>query len=430
MAVSTSDAAHLLRRAGFTASQAQVVAASALSLPDLVEQVLTTPLAPVLPDDPAWVTTPPTSDHAWVPEAQRWWLNRMVASTTPLAERMTWFWHGHFATEVFKVYNRVWHLRMLRLFYDQGFGSFRDLCKAVSVEPLMLVYLDNNLNVKGKPNENFARELFELFMLGVDQYSQTDVAESARAWTGHTVVGTSYQFVAARHDTAPKTIFGTTATFNGPAVIDLVCDHPTKRMTMARHLAGKLWRYFAGTVPPPTVLTALAQAFLDGGLEVRELLRALFNRPEFYLPDVKAGLLRSPVDFVVASFRHTGLDMAGLSPLPRLGPMGQVPFSPPDVSGWGANEYWLATNFVADRMAWAGQVARRMRTVNSFPFSPNGKTVAAAVAEALQALGVLEPSDRTVAELSVWLADARQHGWDQARGLAYLILVSPEFQQA
>src|SRR4051794_4389972 len=245
-----------------------------------------------------------------------WWIERMRTTIAPIQERMTLFWHNHFPSARSKVESVQLLVQQNQLFRGLGMNKFRDLVQAVAVDPAMIWYLDNYKNVKGAANENFARELMELFTLGVNQYTQDDVVAAAKAWTGHIFGGTypdyTYAFSASKHDTTNKTFFGKTQNWNGPQIIDEIMT--TKRDVVAAFIARKMWSFFAYPDPEDAVVAALASAFSSANLDITTLLRRMFNRPEFYSDKAKNALIRTPTEFVVASLRYCGISASAANP--------------------------------------------------------------------------------------------------------------------
>ena len=234
---SEADIAHLLRRAGFGGTASQITSLAAQPLDQTVDQLLDMSGAPDDPQ-PGFLTDDNVDDWEKEYMLQQWWLDRMATSSSPLQEKLTFFWHGHFATQNEKVTDMLLMYQQNSLFRHAGAGSFRDLVHQVSLQPAMLLYLDNDPNVVGEPNENFARELMELFSLGVNQYTQFDVAAGARAWTGFNTLDSDrrqYHFYPSRHDNGTKTFMGVSRNFDGPAIIDFILSENTvKKMTRRR----------------------------------------------------------------------------------------------------------------------------------------------------------------------------------------------------
>ena len=361
---------HLLRRTEFVARPARVVELMALStLADAVNNVLDfTPNAnPQLRPD--LVTHNSNDSFNQRLAAFHWWLDMMATRPRPLQEKMTLFWHGHFVSEWDVVGRTDQMMAQNQLFRDNAVGDFRALTHAMSLQPAMLIYLSNGVNVKGSPNQNFARELLELFTLGIGNYLEDDVAEAARAWTGHNYNGTSrqYEFRTNSHDYGDKTIFGTRRNWNGPEVIDeILVSNAGKRLIAAKFIARKLWEYFAYLDPAQNIVDDLAAVFLANNLSVLELLRALFNRSEFYSATAAQGLVRTPTEWVVALLVQTGLSSATIKVWEYGESMGQRIFDPPNVAGWKANSYWMTTSAVSGRANLAKKVASLLRLNGGF----------------------------------------------------------------
>ncbi len=375
-----SRIAHLYRRAGFGARPEELDAAVAAGY----EATVDTLMAFGGPDTgaaglagPNFTTAPdPPAD----PEARRlaqevrrkterdegrrlnqWWVDRMVLTSTPLRERLTLFWHDHFATSVEKVKDPELMYRQNEIFRSLGGGNFEPLTQAVAKDPAMLVWLDANENRKGSPNENFAREMLELFVLGIGNYTEGDIQEGARAFTGWQYRRQSGQFdlKAALHDSGSKTVFGQTGNFTGEDVIRMAVAQPAN----APYVTAKLWSGFARPVgPDDPVVRELAPAFARDR-DVAKLLRAMFLHPEFSAPASRTGLVKQPVEYVVGALRALNLRAAsvGAGLTQTLESLGQQPFAPPSVGGWPQNRYWLTTSFALARLRFATAVAQKAK---------------------------------------------------------------------
>ncbi|MEI7548814.1 MAG: DUF1800 family protein, partial [Actinomycetota bacterium] len=257
---------HLLRRTEFIARPDRIAALSSLSRADAAANILDvgqngTPTLPVY-----FQSEDQNSSWDQYVAACSWWLDRMVHTPRPMQEKMTLFWHGHFTSGWWDI-GKGFHMMLQNHLYRQrALGDFRLLTQDMAIQPAMLVYLSNAGNVKGEPNQNFARELMELFTLGVGNYTEADVDASARAWTGHNADWPDYvyQFYPNRHDTGSKTFFGTTKNWNGPDIInEILRDNATKKVIAARFIAKKLWEFFAYVGPPDTIVNELATVFLN-----------------------------------------------------------------------------------------------------------------------------------------------------------------------
>jgi uncharacterized protein (DUF1800 family) len=287
----------------------------------------------------------------------------MATVPRPLEEKLALFWHGHFATGQEKVNSARDMYDQNHLFRTDGLGSFETLVQKVSVQVAMLIYLDNEPNQKGSPNENFARELLELFTLGVNQYTQDDVVAAARAWTGHNVDYNVnprvYRFYAHRHDTDPKTFMGQSLNWNGPEIITRVLTVEPQKSIAARFIAKKMWGFFAFPNPSAAILDALVAPFVASDLDIATLLRTIFLHPEFYSVQARQGLVRSPVEWVVACLKALGFTAQETNPQWWMDQMGQQLFYPPNVAGWKSNAYWLNSTALWARADFARNITWR-----------------------------------------------------------------------
>ncbi|TVT31599.1 DUF1800 domain-containing protein [Amycolatopsis rhizosphaerae] len=297
--------------------------------------------------------------QAQATQALQWWLDRMVAADDPLPERITWFWHGHFATSEQKVRSPQLMLTQNQTLRTLGLGGFTPLAQAMVVDPAMLLWLDGNSNRAGRPNENLAREFMELFTLGVGNYTEADVREAARALTGWSAKRDepTARFDRKHHDDRPKNILGTTANFDAGSFVDLLLGRPQS----APFIAGRLWfRLVSPDPPPPDVLNRLVAAY-GSNRDIRALLLAIAGEDAFR--DPAASLVKQPVEWLAGLMRALGVrpgtlpekDRAAL--LTGLRGMGQVPFEPPSVGGWPAGGAWLTTSAGLSRLHLAQLVA-------------------------------------------------------------------------
>ena len=433
--VARADAELLLRRVGFGGSPGEIDALEALSWSQAVDRVLDVSRAPVatppaLPDPGAQLV----GDQWWRSYLAMtgWWLDRARTTPVPIQEKMTLFWHGHLTSSLDVVPHRLLMDQNL-LYRSAGLGRLDALVQAAAVHPAMLIYLDNRANVAGHPNENFARELLELFCLGVGNYTEADVRESARAWTGHTLEPTtwSYRFRSDWHDHGPKTFLGSNANWDGPAVITHLLRGPTARVA-ARFIARKLWTHLVHADPSPTLVDELASALLAADLRVEALVRAILLRPEFRSAASRSGLVRSPFEFVVAALRATGYSAAQVQPQWLMQGMGQELFKPPNVDGWGTNRYWISTSSAWAKAIFADHLAWRVHgDVGGILADTRDRSVSDAVTTALAAFGITAPSPTTRAALEDFVRTERSNrGWAERWGLVSLAVMSPEFQLA
>jgi uncharacterized protein (DUF1800 family) len=370
-----SAAAHLLSRAGLGGTPEEVEALAAMGLENAVESLLERGNAaePSPEFEATYTRRPSRAELAGLDRAERqkvnrehrrrdakqfeelraWWFQRLVLTRRPLEEKMTLFWHGHFATSQRDVRNshHMWlQNRMLR---THALGSFRDLLRAVAKDPAMLEYLDNNKNVRQKPNENFARELLELFTLGIGNYTESDIKEAARAFTGWTFEGSSFIFRRRAHDGGEKTFLGRRGNFTGDDIVNAILEEPAA----SRFLARKLFVFFAHEDPPASVLEAIARELERGRFEVRPALRLLFMSAEFYSARSRGSQIKSPAQLVAGTLRLLGVDPGTSAAFASMaGRMGQDLFLPPNVKGWEGGRSWISTSALFDRYGFSGPI--------------------------------------------------------------------------
>jgi uncharacterized protein (DUF1800 family) len=426
--------AHLLRRTEYVAKPDRMTALVDATRDQAVDDILSVSATPV--------PLPSYIDHdidgegysQWV-FAVQWWIDRMVDSAKPVQEKMTWFWHGHFCSGWDKVNSARLMLNQNKLFRDGALGNFRDLTHGMSLQPAMLLYLDNVDNVASSPNQNFARELMELFTLGVGNYSEDDVTAAARAWTGHGINWDTYDYLfrAYEHDSDPKLFMGVTRNFDGPGIIDYILqENTTKKLVACKFLTKKLWEYFACQSPAQPLVDELAQVLFDNDMAIKPWLRALLMHDEFYTTNTMQGLVRSPVDFVATVEYYTGYRGADIDPQWYVEDMGQVPFNPPNVAGWKTNGYWVNTSVFGARAEFARNVTWNLRNNDGHAFS-DGLTPDQAV-DALAAMFGLSLTSVTRTALLNYLAVQRQNepwvGWWEATNLLTMGMMTPEMHVA
>ncbi len=300
-----------------------------------------------------------------------WWANRMLTTSRPLEEKLTLFWHGHFATGENKVRDYRMMLRQNSMFRAQAAGSLRGLLVGILKDPGMLVYLDNGENIKKHPNENFGRELLELFSMGVGNYSERDVREAARAFTGWTNNVLDFKFDAAQHDSNEKTFLGRAGPFNGEDIIDIILEQPVT----AEFVSAKLYRYFVREEVSPSVRTSLGRAFRESGYQVKPLLKQIFLSRDFYSAPAHATQIKSPVHLVVSTYKKLGL--REVPTIPDFGRMtaglGQSLFDPPNVAGWAGGRTWITPSTLLQR----GNLFRDVLFPNVKGFRPPDRSMSA-----------------------------------------------------
>lgn len=283
-----------------------------------------------------------------------WWANRMVSSPRPLQEKMALFWHGHYAVNEAKVRDYRKLLNELELFENQGLGNFRNLMVAVAQDPAMLTFLDAGVNVKGAANENFAREIMELFTMGVGNYAEKDIREAARAFTGWNSVDVKFVVNKDKHDDGVKTFLGKTGPFDGVDVIDIIMQQPAT----ADFIAGKIYRYFVRQDLPPELQKKLGAVLRDSKYEITPLLETIFLSRDFYSPAAVGTQIKSPVQLAVSTYRKLGLTSAPGVPdfNSATSALGQRIFAPPTVAGWAGGQSWVTPGLLLERGNFARDI--------------------------------------------------------------------------
>ena len=291
-------------------------------------------------------------------ETQRisyWWANRMLQTNRPLEEKMTLFWHGHFATTEDKVRDYRKMLKQNELFRQKATGNYRDLLIATAKDPAMLAFLDAAVNVKGAPNENFAREIMELFTMGVGNYTEKDIQEAARAFTGWNYKNLSFVKIANQHDSDSKVVLGKTGNFDGEQVIDIILS----KEATSEYMASKLYRYFVREDVSPELKKKLGALLKKSNYEIAPFLTTIFLSKDFYSDESISNQVKSPVEFVVSTYKKMGLkEVPGIVDFNEAtDAMGQKLFFPPNVAGWPEGKSWITpgllmvrSNFIYDTL--------------------------------------------------------------------------------
>jgi uncharacterized protein (DUF1800 family) len=283
-----------------------------------------------------------------------WWANRMLTSNAPLQEKMALFWHGHFAVNEDKVRDYRKLLIQLQLFQTKGMGSFRDLTVAVAQDPAMLCFLDARKNVKGAPNENFAREIMELFTMGVGNYGEKDVREAARAFTGWNYEDIRFVINDAQHDHGSKTFLGRSGDFDGVQVIDIIMQQPVT----ANFMAGKLYRFFVREELDPKLQAQLGDLLRKGNYQIAPFLETVFLSRDFYSEASMGALIQSPVVLAVSTYKKLG--QTAVPGVPDFNAatraLGQQLLAPPTVAGWAQGRAWITPGLLLERGNFARDV--------------------------------------------------------------------------
>ncbi len=357
-------AEHLLRRAGFGGTPEQVEALAAMTPeqavaslvdyqnipydppPPLIDDILREP-----PDRRRLRDLPPeqrrklfqqrqAAERRSFAEIRLWWIERMVESPRPLEEKMTLFWHGHFTSGFREVRRAVFMYEQNQFLRRRALDNFRELLVGISRDRAMLVYLDGFRNRKKHPNENYARELMELFTLGVGHYTEQDVIQAARAFTGFGFDDHGFVFRPREHDDGVKRFLGHTGRFDGDDIIDIILKQPA----CSRFLARKLLTFFVRPDPPKRLVENLAKEIRRQKYELKPVMRTLFLSQAFYAPAARGSLIKSPVELVVGTARQLGVKISNLPEANRaMIAMGQELLQPPNVKGWDGGTKWINT---------------------------------------------------------------------------------------
>jgi uncharacterized protein (DUF1800 family) len=374
-----ADARHLLIRTGFAPTQAEVAGIVGQTREAAVSSIITKakvakPIAP----PPDFVNQgAPVFDRMLKSQEERqamrqqqlregaelkaWWLREMVESPTPLAERMTLFWHNHFATSQQKVgrSHAMWNQH--QLLRQQALGNFKTLLHGVAKDPAMLVYLDGANSRKEAPNENFAREVMELFTLGEASqgggYSEQDIKEAARAFTGWGIERDTwaFQFRPGQHDAGSKTILGKTGPFTGEQALDILLEQPQA----SRYVVGKLWGEFVSPKPDRTEVQRIAATYKNSGYDTAAALRELLLADAFWDDANRGSLVKSPVDLVVGTVRQFDFNYTDAMPFAlKTAQLGQNLLVPPNVKGWPGHNEWINATTLLERKRFTEQLFR------------------------------------------------------------------------
>lgn len=460
-------AAHLYRRAGFGGSPDDVTRAAAAGMHAAVDGFIRFADTSALPAQPQLVDDRPNraqlklllaaqqpggaapSDDALVQARkalgrshlrnliamQTWFIDRMIGTPAPLQEKMTLFWHGHFTSAYQKGIPAQALVDQNNLYRTHALGNVRDLTLAVSQDPAMLRYLDNAQNNKSHPNENYARELMELFTLGIGNYTETDVRESARAFTGWGLDRDfNFRDFPARHDTGTKTFLGKTGNFDGRDILEIIFAQPAA----PRWFAKKLLEYFVYSDPEPGLIDAVAALIRKNDFNLQPVMSTVLRSNVFFSDRAYRALVKSPIEFVVGSYQLFGIEQTDNVALGALRRMGQILFVPPNVKGWDGGAAWLNSQTVLTRENFASSLMAKMDA--PWLLRELTATDAAAVARALTA-DILQGdvSASSTARLTAYLggsgvselaALSGENADQRVRGAAYLTMAMPAYQLA
>lgn len=369
---------------------------------------------------------------------QMWWLNRMLTTPAPLQEKMTLLFHGHFTTAA--IQKGVWPnyvFNQNQLYRSRALGNVRDLTLAVSKDPAMLIYLDNARSSKAHPNENYARELMELFTLGHGNYTEEDIRQSARAFTGWTVDRRTGAFVDRPriHDTGVKRFLGKTGNFDGSDIVSIIYEQPAA----ARFWAQTLLSFFVYNDPEPQLIDAFAGVIRKNDFNLAPVMSTLLQSNVFYSPRAYRALIKSPVEFVVGTHKALALPEIERTAPRALAAMGQILYYPPNVAGWPGGQNWVTSQTMIARQNFLAQLTNSPMMDRSGWFDRLPVDAKSAAFELPQLLLQSDVSDDAHAQLLAYLngsstsalkALGMENFQERIRGAAYLTMATPAYQLA
>ncbi len=377
---------HLLNRAGFGATAAEIDTALGLGREAFLAQLFTglatdAPAFEIVePDRPSLADRRTLSeeerktlgqrlrreDAAQLLEYSGWWFDAMAQNHHPLRERMVLFWHGFFTSSAKEVKNGEAMIRQNQLFRKHALGSYADLLHAIVRDPAMLVYLNNTKNTRAAPNENLARELMELFSLGEGHYSETDVKEAARALTGYQQRDAQFVFNRRQHDAGKKTVLGVSGELDADQLVDILLAQDA----CPRWVAGKLLEHFEGRMPPKERVESYAKFLRANNYRIDAFLKKLFDDPDFYSPEVVGQRIVGPIEFMVANCRRLCVNPPGNVMAAGASLLGQQVFGPPNVKGWDGGRAWITTSTFLQRGNLVGMLLGVTRVEDIFKEDP------------------------------------------------------------
>ena len=378
LSMSLADARHLASRSGFDEAPEDVIALSRLTREEAIELILESADTAFQVTPPVWTgqprlfadqDNPPGRSPSglsrkqvneqyrrWWRELQDWHMAQLLHGMSPLTERMTLFWQNHFTSSWFKVRQTQLIFDQFMLLRSNALGSYADLLKGIIRDPAMLIYLDNRSNRKGKPNENLAREILELFSLGVGNYTEADIKAAARALSGWTLdKNLDFTIDARRHDAGSKTFLGKTGSLDADDIVAIILE----QNATAEFITQKFWKEFISPEPDPQEVTRLAKIFRESDYDISGLLRAIFECGHFWAEENRGSLIKSPVQLIAGTVRSLGLEVDDKRYLVNSAKaMGQLLFNPPNVKGWPGGIAWIDSSTLIARRTFVSRALR------------------------------------------------------------------------
>lgn len=418
---SRRDAAHLLWRTGFGASSEEIQQVTEAGLDRTLDRLLAVQPESVEFQKSNELLRQAAFDSGNIQDLKSWWLHRMVASANPLLEKLTLLWHNHFATSNAKVDSVPLMAAQNDVLRRESLGSFRRVLHDISKDVAMLVWLDSNSNRKRHPNENFAREVMELFSLGVGNYSEHDIQEAARAFSGWHVRNDEFWFNAIQHDTGEKTVLGKRGTFDGGDVIELCLEHPA----CPRFLAFKLLRQFVEPTPSKEHIDTLAVRIRQHNFEWLPVLRELFSSRLFFSAESRQAIIKSPVELILGAIRQLNVK-PNLQGVARLtAELGQDLFEPPTVKGWDGGRLWISSTTLIQRANFATALLKSNSLGMVALMRQDSQDEVAQFVELLLARDI-EPD--VAVELHQFFRSQSGDADTRVRSLVQIIMQMPEYQ--
>jgi uncharacterized protein (DUF1800 family) len=408
------DATHLLWRTQWGASEVEVTRALDEGLDKTLERLLVPPPEDASFSQTAALLRQTAGDADDINQLKTWWLYRMTAGPAPLAEKMGLFWHNHFATSNVKVRSAKHMAAQNDLIRTHALGDFKALLAGMARDVAMLIWLDGTANRLRSPNENFAREVMELFTLGVGHYSEEDIREAARAFTGWHVRNEQFWYNRLQHDHGGKKVFGVSGNHDGDDVLRLCLAQEA----CPRFLAVKLLREFVTPAPEEAAIAALARCIRRHDFQMTPVLRDLLRSQLFFSSAARHSLIKGPVQFVLGAYRALDVRPNLKATSGIIGALGQDLFQPPTVKGWEGGRLWITSATLLQRANFAASLA------GSDTYGKIGEPLASI--EQLAELLLARDSD--TAPAADYLAKASGSREERARGALHLILTMPEFQ--
>jgi uncharacterized protein (DUF1800 family) len=361
-------------------------------------------------------------------ETRIWWIQRMASTPYPAREKCVLFWHGHWATSIQKVNDPFLVLQQNQTLRAHAFGPFAPFAKEMSKDPAMIRYLDLNSSKVGHPNENFARELMELFTLGEGHYSEVDIQEAARAFTGYRINPETGGFLFSRknHDAGAKKIFGKSGAFDGDATVDLIVSRPQ----CAEFLSAKIWNFYVGEKPAGPLNQVLASEYRASGMQTGNFLERIFLSREFYSSKYRRRQIKSPVQWLIQSCKNLERPMPNPKMVQNsLEQLGQVLFAPPNVKGWDGGRAWISSSSLLLRYNLADTLVR-----GGGDAAPDMEKILPAGTKPPQACDLLAwrlfqaPLNPALREKTLHLLEKNGNSEAARRDIVHLLMSTPEFQ--